>query len=265
MAQRDDSMSEIPHLQAFDGADQRCLDLVTSAGHDYLAGKFLLAAPGDKVSTPLAALLDAAHFEAVTADYGLRHPGVDRRAIVSLWSLFYLSTVGIGVIVAASVYGVRLPLALQDLCVLHEKGGPPAAILLPHGGARYDGPVGVEALQALVRDHCDPLIEAIARGQKVSKRMLWNNLVVYLDWVIREIGAHIGDDAVADVLTALHAPQFADGMKNPLHGLLRRDGTSGEPVRKVCCLRYCVPGVGGCGGMCPLPEGRAAAQAIAAE
>jgi ferric iron reductase protein FhuF len=167
--------------------------------------------------------------------------------------------------IAAIVYRVRLPLGLDEVILLHDRNGSPEAVLLPHGGVRSAEPVGVEALQGLVREHCEPLIEAIARGQKVSKRMLWNNLIVYLDWVIREIGAHIGEAAVVDVMAALHAPQFADGSKNPLNGLLRRDETSGEQVRKVCCLRYCVPGVGGCGAVCPLPEGRASAQAVAAE
>lgn len=258
-------MSDIPLLERFDPADQHCLDLATSAGHDYLKGKFRLSARNAATSTPLAALLDDACFDAVISGYAARHPGVDRRAIVSLWSLFYLSTVGIGVVVAAVVYRVRLPLDLQGLALAHDDGGLPQALLLPHGGSRSPEPVGVEMLEMLLTIHCEPLIAAIARGQKVSKRMLWNNLVVYLDWALREIGAHIGAEAVADSLAALHAPLLSDGSRNPLHGLLRRDEVSGEATRKVCCLRYCVPGVGGCGGVCPLPEGRAPVQAVAAE
>lgn len=258
-------MTGIAELTAFDELDPRCLDLVTSAGHDYLAGKFFLSAPDGKIATPLAALLDEACFDALIAAFAQLHPNVDRRAATSLWSLYFLSTSGIGVMAAAIVYRVRLPLALDGVFLLHDRNGSPQGLLLPHGGARSADPIGVEALQSFVRDFCTPIIEAIARGQKLSKRMLWNNLIVYLDWIIREIGAHLGDAAVADVIEALHAPHFVDGAKNPLHGLLRRDETSGEPMRKVCCLRYCVPGIGGCGGLCPLPEGRASAVSIAAE
>jgi ferric iron reductase protein FhuF len=258
-------MTDIAELTAFDERDPRCLDLVTSAGHDYLAGKFFLSAPDDKIATPLAALLDEACFDALIAAFAQQHPTVDRRAVTSLWSLYFLSTSAIGVMVAAIAYRVRLPMALDGVFLLHDRSGSPQGLLLPHGGVRSVEPVGVEMLQALVRDHCAPLVEAIARGQKVSKRMLWNNLIVYLDWAIREIGAHIGEGAIGDVMAALHAPQFADATKNPLHGLLRRDECSGEPLRKVCCLRYCVPGIGGCGGLCPLPEGRASAVSIAAE
>lgn len=258
-------MSEIPPLPFYDGADPRCLDIVTSAGHDYLTGKFLLQAPQTHQAIPLAELLEPARLEAVIDLYQSRFPGVDRRALVSFWSLFYLSTLGIGVMVAAVVYRVRLPLALEQLVLLQEPTGQPKALLLPHGGTRSQEPVGVEMLQALLDDHCAPLIESIARGQKVSKRMLWTNLAVYLDWVIREIGAHLGEDAVRESQAALRAQAFADGMKNPLFGLLKTDPATSEPLRKVCCLRYAISGVGGCGGVCPLPEGRQSAHAAAAE
>jgi ferric iron reductase protein FhuF len=258
-------MSEIPLLPVYDSADPRCLDIVTSAGHDYLAGKFLLRAPRDLTPVPLVDLLETERFETIVDLFQSRFPGVDRRALVSFWSLFYLSTVGIGVTVAAVVYGVRLPLALDSLALLQAPDGQPQALLLPHGGTRSEEPVGVEMLQALLRDHCAPLVEAIAHGQKVSKRMLWTNLIVYLDWVLRDIGALLDDDAVSDCLAALASPGFADSAKNPLFGLLRHDPATGEPLRKVCCLRYSIPGVGGCGGVCPLPEGREAVQAVAAE
>jgi ferric iron reductase protein FhuF len=225
----------------------------------------VLSAQGNGAAVRLNDLLDSACFDREIDPYQRRFPGVDRRALVSLWSLSYLSMVGIGVMVAGVVYNVRLPLALSELSVLHDQDGRPSALVLPHAGLRSERPVGADMLQALVFEHCAPLVDAIARGQKVSKRMLWTNLAVYLDWILREIGAHIGAEAVAESMAALQAPHFSNGMINPLHGLLRPENGSGEPRRKVCCLRYCVPGVGGCGGVCPLPEGRASTLAVAAE
>ncbi|MBS1165685.1 MAG: TonB-dependent siderophore receptor [Proteobacteria bacterium] len=68
-------------------------------------------------------------------------------------------------------------------------------------------------------------------------------------------------DSAADYLdkgTSDH--KLADGTDNPLQGLIKRipdaGGTSLQSQRKVCCLRYLVPGVGGCGATCPLPQGR---------
>jgi ferric iron reductase protein FhuF len=116
-----------------------------------------------------------------------------------------------------------------------------------------------EAMQDAIRHHAAPVIEAMATTGKVSPKLLWSNLAVYADWAIREFGAE-DQTLQAAALDLVTCETWPDGWRNPMSGQLRRENdTDGACFtrRKVCCLRYLLPGVPGCGMICPLPAGRA--------
>ena len=55
-----------------------------------------------------------------------------------------------------------------------------------------------------------------------------------------------------------------DGSANPFLGCLRHDVEGEETVcrRKVCCLRYLLPGIPSCGELCALPAQRKQCQGL---
>ena len=88
--------------------------------------------------------------------------------------------------------------------------------------------------------------------------MLWSNVAVYADWVIRELGAAMPERRDA-ALALLDSKTWPDGTSNPLYGWVRQETApdgSCFSQRRICCLRYILPGVPGCGMICPIPAGR---------
>jgi ferric iron reductase protein FhuF len=102
------------------------------------------------------------------------------------------------------------------------------------------------------------LIATISERAGVSPKLLWSNVAVYADWVIREVGVAMPERRVA-ALALLDQKDWPDGSANPLAGWIRQE-TGPESAcfsqRRVCCLRYLLPGVPGCGMICPIPAGR---------
>lgn len=187
----------------------------------------------------------------------------DRRAGVSMWTLYYFSSVSIASMVTALRLrcSVSLALANVEICLGNEHAEP-RGFLIAGPMRRAEGAAAETMLQSLLGDHLQPLIEALAAAGGVSRKLLWNNVSVYLDWILGEIGKDEAvDPADVDLAAAgVAAAVWPDGRANPLQGLMRAaTGADGVIVRqrRVCCLRYLLPGVAGCGHTCPLPAGRA--------
>ncbi|QRM54193.1 siderophore-iron reductase FhuF [Sinorhizobium sp. BG8] len=92
----------------------------------------------------------------------------------------------------------------------------------------------------------------------VSQRLLWNNAAAYLSWIVGEIEVFGGAQSPCGKCL-MENECWSDGKRNPLYGTIRTCEKDGNcfSCRKVCCLRYALPGVCGCGNLCPLPQGRA--------
>lgn len=222
----------------------------------YLTGKLRLAAPPGGGVVACRDLFTAEGFDAALAPLMTRHPGSDRRAVASLWSLYYFSTLAIAPIVLWRRLGLVLPLALGDLRMIAAPDtGLPDAFVLPHRGGVAHGLEAREALGTMIEDHLRPAIAFLSGHCRLSPRLLWCNAAGYIDWIARELDPG-SDDAAGLQLFGKY--KLADGTDNPLHGSIKRVsiGDSVQSQRKVCCLRYMLPGIGGCGETCPLPQGR---------
>lgn len=222
----------------------------------YLQGKLRLVPPNGG-AIACRDLFTAEGFDTALAPLLAQHPGSDRRAVASLWSLYYFSTLAIAPVVLWRRLGLVLPLSLDDLrLVVTPDTGLPDAFLLPHPGQVEHGLAASEALRPMIEGHLRPAITFISGHCRLSPRLLWCNAAGYIDWIARELDA--GKDDAAGL--QLFAPyKLTDGTDNPLHGSIRRIAAADGAVqsqRKVCCLRYMLPGVGGCGDTCPLPQGR---------
>lgn len=241
-------------------------DLVVAAtGKRYSAycrGRLLLEKPDDTDIIPCAALTDAGAFNAIIDRYAKNHGAdTDRRALVSLWSLFYASSLVIGSAIAFLELRRVLPLALDEASLIIDRhSGTPRGFLLPHEGYVDDRADIFSGMAPVLRHHCDPLFTALADHSGLGRKTFWANTSAYLSWVIHEIEKHAGPTLGNEGRLLTESTSWPDGWKNPLARLItvsRNDRGEYCGNRRICCLRYAVKGVGGCGSICPVPEGRA--------
>lgn len=209
---------------------------------------------------PAADLLEGPLLDDVLSRFGELHAGGDPRAVASLWSQWYLGTLVVPSVAAGLLLDRVLPLALEEMDVaLDDETARPVAFRPPHGGRRDPEADAFERFEPLVRRHLAPLVEALAARGGPGRRALWGNAGRYLQWTLDEIeGMPGGPDAAASGRRLLDEPTDADGRDNPLHDTVVHVEAAGgrRTRRRVCCLRFLLPGVEGCGDLCPLPEVR---------
>ncbi|MQT15085.1 siderophore-iron reductase FhuF [Segnochrobactrum spirostomi] len=214
-----------------------------------------------------AALRDPVVLDERLAHFGAAFPGADRRAVASFWSQYYFAVLTIPLGLSMVVLG-RMPdpaLETTDL-VWDPSGGGPSAIRFRDERGTPERPV-TDLFETMIEAHLAPMIAAIAAHAGLAPKLLWSNVAGYFEWIVQEMhrrrseltlaarGAAI-DEAVAFFDCAV----LPSGTRNPLLKPVRYVEEGGEIVRRrrICCLRHMLPGVGGCGATCPVPEGRGA-------
>lgn len=247
----------------------------------------VLEAP-ERPGVPAAELLDAERFDRLVAPFVERHREADRRAVVSLWSQWYFAALVVPSVGMILRTGRQLPLAVGEVEVLlAEEDHRPTGFQLPHGGrppseTAEGRPSGTSAgsgesagsaepaptaapddpfapFRVLVWGHLEPLIETVAPRSGLSTGLLWSNAGTCFDWAVHELGAPQGPGGHRRARLGrrfLRTRTWPDGRENPLHEpIVRRDGCADAPGhRRICCLRYLVPGFERCGERCPLPD-----------
>jgi ferric iron reductase protein FhuF len=205
-------------------------------------------------------LLEHDGFLAAVAPFLDRHPKIDRRAAFSVWSMYYFSHLTISPIVLWLVFRHKLALAPSHLGLrLNVETGLPEKIILCEPDLCAPATTAHDSVEGLIFDHAAPLVDRFAKFG-LSPRLLWSNLAVYIDWIVRELGRQVDIELANEGKALLECECWPDGRANPLHGLLGRSRTdNGEEFtrRRICCLRYLIPETPGCGMICPLPSGRA--------
>ncbi|AXA42366.1 siderophore-iron reductase FhuF [Rhizobium leguminosarum] len=232
--------------------------LVGDGPFSYCRGKLLSSPPQTGIVIPCRDLCDRAIFDEIIGRYAQKFPGSDRRAIVSMWTLYYFSMLTITSSLHMFVHRIGLPLEIDGLSlVCNEHTGEPEAFVMSERPDVTTDPAG--QLHRLMRRHAEPVITAIAANAGVAPKLLWNNVAAYLSWILKEI-AHRHEPALVEGgMALLEEAAWPCGGRNPMLGMIRiaRQQCGLEFARrKVCCLRYNLPGVGGCGEACPLPDGR---------
>ena len=235
--------------------------LVRRGGEKYgfCRGKFLLDAPAGCDVIACSALSDADCFNSIIDRYAAAFLPSDRRAIVSLWTLYYFSILTINTTLAWLELRRHLPVSLDEVSVcLDQETATPVSFLLPNLGEVRELDIHT-AMGPLLRQHMEPLTSAISDHANLSTKLLWGNAAGYLDWIIDEAGRQSAPALAEEGAPLFSDATFPDGERNPLCGTLRNmQDESGLQFkrRKVCCLRYCLADIGGCGLSCPLPQGR---------
>lgn len=224
----------------------------------YCSGKFGPDAFPEVPRNTCRDLLGEDGFASLVEPYADRQAGVDRRAALSVWSMYYFSHLAISPAVLWLMFRCAIPLAPGNLDLrLCDETRLPEKIVVRKPEARLPASTIHDAFGALVFDHAAPLIAQFSRAG-LSPRLLWSNFAVYIEWIVREIG-RMDPQRGQEGLALLENKHWPDGRPNPLYGLLsllRSDGPEAFTRRRVCCLRYLLPDMPGCGMVCPLPSGR---------
>lgn len=236
-------------------------------------------------AVPLAELLSRDRFDVCLATYARAYASdiadvadaageaLDRRALASEWSKQYFSRLLPPVLAAVLLLDLALPLALNDMGLLFDDRGAPLAFKLFSAPSCPRPPQAGSRLAPLVDGHLAPLIDALARHTRLSPRVFWSNAGNHIEWMLTAVAAF--PDAPLAAVTArldearamLKARHRTDGRPNPLYLPVRyldarpaaatrptaRDGLPEPPwrQRRVCCVRYLLPGTELCGN-CPL-------------
>lgn len=209
-------------------------------------------------------LLELATLRGLIERFGATQAGGEPRAIVSMWSQWHFSNTVVPVTVAQLLAGVGLPVALAHGRFAHHDNGCTAGIVVPPDSPL--APCRAEAgFESLIEGHLSPLIALLAGHFGVSAKLLWNNAAVSLAWSVQQCACdpRVDREGLAAAQGLLTAALTPAGRKNPFDGTLRPSALA--PMdgcqRKVCCLRYLLPGMVDCGSFCPLPRHARAAAA----
>lgn len=189
-----------------------------------------------------------------------------RRGAASLWTQFYFALVGVPVVVAAMRGRRNLPVGLDEMAVVIGDNGLPAAVKIPAAGTPQPDRNPRAAMEALITDHYVPAVTAMSQAGRLAPRLLWCNAAVRLVWAMEaSVEAAPGDADLAGIAAearraVIATPALASGAPNPMFDMLLspKAGSASSYSRKVCCLRYMMPGVADCGETCPLPPCRTA-------
>ncbi|WP_160007152.1 siderophore-iron reductase FhuF [Rhizobium sp. 18055] len=228
-----------------------------SGDHAWCREKMMLA---DELegSVPLPLFFAEGGFERAIDRYAAVSRGEDRRAVVSMWSLYYFAGLTIPYLLARRLAGQVLPIAFEEMSIALTDDGLPRAF-----GVINRGIIGETTetddfamISPLLSTHLNETVMRL-KACGISAKLCWNNAAVYIDYTLRLTDAE-GLGRSAPDLPLFVRGCLPDGGPNPFCGSVRQVEEGGEMIqrRKVCCLRYMLPGVASCGSRCALPSQR---------
>lgn len=223
--------------------------------HDWL---LMLLAQDDDLRTriPFARLTDMRILEGLLLKFAASQPQAPRGAIVSLWSQYYFASLCLPLAASVLVTG-RMFMPLDGSGVVFDDQGKPAAIQLSIPKTPRNLPE--LSLYQAMNDHLIPLAAVLAQAGGISQRVIWGNACHYLEWLTNWLAEdeRLSCEGARQSRLFIDRDHLPDGRVNPLKGAIRYEGPGRLPElrrRKVCCLRYCIPGTATCGGLCPKPD-----------
>ncbi len=203
-------------------------------------------------------LLDLETLRDLIGRFAATMPGGEPRAVVSMWSQWHFSNVVVPSIVARLLAGLNLPVSLSAGSFALHDNGCTAGVLIPSHAPLPPAEGAAAGFAGLIDSHLAPLIAFVASHFGVSSKLLWSNAAVSFAWAVQQCADHpdVDRDGLAEangILTAVLTPA---GDRNFLSGALKPSSLT--PMencqRRICCLRYLLPGMADCGSFCPLPS-----------
>ncbi|MFM0226297.1 siderophore-iron reductase FhuF [Paraburkholderia dipogonis] len=216
------------------------------------------ALAGDPVASlsviPVSELVEhrAALLDAMVTLYGGERE-THARALLSQWTKYYFGFTATAGFVSAAL--LRRPLAMSsDKTYVVLRDGLPVAAYFEHDALQ---PVECDPARryAPLVNHLNAVIETLCAMTKIAPRVLWSNAGNLLDYLFEQCTPQFD---LTDDIAWLFGPIAADGESNPLRLPVRpakpRAASLPNPfsARRVCCVRYEIPGETQLCGRCPL-------------
>lgn len=193
-------------------------------------------------SIPLNRLADPARLKPQLERFALLYPGVNRAAVVSQWSMNYMSITLPATLACVLTSGVAVDFWSGQHALVHEDGQPRALAL--------DNPPQplAEAERAaywsrLVHEHLAPLFTTLAAAGGLAPKILWGNMVAIWDGAFMRMDPDLSHAGFAEAHAWLEPVAVNDG-RLKLRGLQRMvespapDLCAQLPLRRHCCLHY---------------------------
>ncbi|MBE9604715.1 siderophore-iron reductase FhuF [Acetobacteraceae bacterium H6797] len=217
----------------------------------------LLAPDTTGEAPPGTRLLEPETLRALLARFGTRYGDApDIRGCASLWFKHHLAAWLVGGLAVNLLLDHELPLSLEDIAIRMAAGGETEAVHLPGNGKRLEELDANQRFAVLTEGHLAPLIGVLAKVSRASPRLFWSNAGNLFENVLCQIEqAMPGAPGLTAARAFLAVRDLSSGRPNPLFAPIRYIEQDGRRIRKrkVCCLRYLLPGLNLC-STCPLPS-----------
>jgi ferric iron reductase protein FhuF len=209
-------------------------------------------------SVPLLDFLESNQFNDTLHLHQCRFGRCDPRAAASFWSLFYFSTLAIPYIIAAGK-GFRLPVSAEAMSIKIGNSGLPITFGISGVLDQLNETGPLDWASFLISDHLALVVSRLSDVAGISPKLSWNNAAVYIDYALRT-GVSSAPRERCQTFDGMVfcERQLPNGNANPFFGCLKFEEAEDAPIcrRKICCLRYMLPGVNSCGSLCAKPEMR---------
>jgi ferric iron reductase protein FhuF len=213
---------------------------------------------GDETGEPIIiAVTELASRRADLLDAMVKLYGGERethaRALLSQWSKYYFGFAATAGFVAAALLGRPLDMS-PDRTHVVLRGGLPVGLHFAQDALQPSATDPAKRYAPLV-DHLNISIETLGAMTKIAPRVLWSNAGNLLDYLFDQCAPQFD---LAEDAAWLFGPLAADGETNPLRMPVRpatpRAACLPNPfsARRVCCVRYEIPGETQLCGRCPL-------------
>lgn len=176
------------------------------------------------------------------SQFALLYPGVNRAAVVSQWSMNYLSIALPAALACVLTRGCAIDFWADGAVLVHEDGQPLALglahrppVLLAQDRAAYWARV--------VHEHLAPLVASLAVAGGLAPKVLWGNFVAIWDGAFQRMDADLARDGFAEAHQWLEQVTVNQGRLR-LRGLQREVASPAPEVcarlalRRHCCLHY---------------------------
>ncbi|WP_250516570.1 siderophore-iron reductase FhuF [Caballeronia sp. INDeC2] len=203
------------------------------------------------VRIPLTSLADhrGSLLAAMTALYG-GDARLHARALLSQWSKYYFGLAAPAGVAAARLLGRPLDMS-PERTHLVLKDGMPAALHFDADALHTPDADPARRYASLVA-HLDSVIGMIAGMTKIAPRVLWSNAGNLLDYLLANCPSILNDSDID--ATWLFRPADDNPLRTPIRDTTPRSPLLPKPfrARRVCCVRYEIPGETQLCASCPL-------------
>lgn len=176
------------------------------------------------------------------AEFALRYPGVNKAAVVSQWSMNYMSIVVPATLACVLTRNQAIDFWGDDAVLRLEAGQP---LALSFAGPLPELPVQARAAywSRWVHEHLAPLFATLAVAGGLAPKILWGNFVAIWDGAFERLDPDLSREGFAQAHQWLENVSVNDG-RLKLRGLQRQVPSPAPQacprlaLRRHCCLHY---------------------------